>query len=438
MKRLLRFYPILALLCAFFFSSCDLFNGTQSNANQVNTQTASTPVVPTPTPIPPVSTNCPADGTARAAIMPPLPASSHQGVLYVTRSSNSDSNNFTNILSRYDVTTGQKTDLLTATVPIHLGGAISEERLSNNGQWIAFVTVVEGKQAVQLMRADGRELQTLYCAASGNNLGNNFPNPLSFSPDTKYLTFQEVSGDSIQAPTNGPKKLMLLELATSKLSTLEKIDQTWSAVYEPIKWRDNTSLYATYTAIGLAHARDRQKVYLIPDVTQNSTLQQISLPQIADGSGDMAYDFDFSPDNTQVLASDCQSHAGVGPDSYTSPCTIEITPSTGGTPHVIHTSQHIIAYARFITNATIWFDVDDSPDTGSNGLWKMNVDGSGLTRLSTVGASFENLSYSSSMHRSPDNTMFAIQGNSISIGSMNGGNTTTVASSAELVGWTAY
>ncbi len=443
MKRLFRFYPVLALLCMMLFiSSCDLLHGVSSNANNPSVTTTATPIpIVSPTPIPPVSTNCPETGTARAAIMPPLPPGKHQGVLYI--SNQTSGNNYIGTLSRYDVVSGQKTDLLTITATgaapslPSLSQAIAEARISDNGQWVVLVTEVDGKEAIQLVRADGQEVQTLYCTASGNDLFNT----LSFSPDTKYLTFEEYP-----VYTTGSQNLVLLELASGKLHVAEQLlDTQASAIYEPIKWRGNTSLYANYSLIGVGDTRNRHKVYLLPDVTQNSTSQQISLPNIPGGTGDTCYDFDFSPDNTQLLTSDCLG-SGRG---YSGPSTIETVPLAGGAPHVIHTSQHTIPYARFITNTTIWFAINDYPDTGSNGLWKINIDGSGLTRLTTQGASFELLSYSSNMHISPDNTMFAIEGGGassvapISIGSFNGGNTSRInptnqSSVLNLVGWTTF
>lgn len=385
-----------------------------------------------PTVIPQVQTNCPATGTARAAVIPPLPAGSHQGVLYVT--DKSSGSNRIGVLSRYDVATGQKTDLLTITVPGTLqnnqsspGAFDYSPRLSANGQWIVFQTVVERKEAIQLVRADGQELQTLYCTTTDNDLWNT----VSFSPDAKYVTFEEVSIYSKSSP-----KLMILELATGKLQVAAQVSQM-PAIYEPIKWRDNTSLYANYSLIGVGDTRNRHQVYLLPDVTQNSTPQKISIPTISGASNDICKDFDFNPDNTQLLVSDCTGDAR---GLTTGPSTIETVPLTGGTPHVIHTSQHGISYARFLTNTTIWFSVDDTVNTNQNGLWKINTDGSGLTQLTTKGASFEDLAYDPAMHISSDNAMFAVEvGNaSISIGSLNGGNTTTIGSSGFLVGWTTF
>lgn len=337
----------------------------------------------------------------------------------------------------------QKTDVLKLTIPSQNGQtfpkAMLDAHLSDNGQWIVFKTAVEGKAAVQLVRADGQGLQTLYCTTVEKDLWDTF----SFSPDTTYLTFEE-------APSSGPsnnQNLMILELATGKLHIAAEVPGPAPTIYEPIKWRDKTGLYVNSSRIGVGMTRDRFQVYLLLDVTQISTFQQISLPTIPGGSGDACYDFDFSPDNTQLLASDCHNK-GRG---YFGLSTIETLPLTGGNPQIIHTSQHAILYARFITNTTIWFVRGDSSDTGSNGLWKINTDGSGLTRLTTEIPDFETLSYASRTHISSDNTLFAILplrsmtvvNPPILIGSLNGGNPDTIhppdqSTSLDLVGWTTF
>jgi hypothetical protein len=94
-------------------------------------------------------------------------------------------------------------------------------------------------------------------------------------------------------------------------------------------------------------------------------------------------------------------------------------------------------------------------DTSQNGLWKVNADGSGLTRLTTGGAGVSGgpsllcpyTQYPWS-NVSRDESMFALQHNSANgqtetllFGSINGGSSTTFASISDgtqlsIVGWT--
>lgn len=397
----------------------------------------------TPTPIPPVLTSCPATGTTRAAVLPPLAASSHQAVLYTSNSAPTSDDNSTSILRRYDPITGQQTDVFKRTISLklldyqELTEAMEDMRTSDDGQWVVFQTAVEGKEAIQMVRSDGQELQTLYCTTTDKALGETF----SLSPDTKYLAFNE---SPISAADN--QNLIIMDLATGKLHVAATASSNVYGFYEPIKWRDTTSLYVSYSRVGIDNTRNRRQVYLLPDVTQNSSLQQITIPTIVGASNDMCKDLDFIPDNTQLLVSDCT--ATVRQDVYyTGPSTIETVPLAGGTPHVIHSSQYPITFARFITNTTIWFSLNDGVNGSQNSVWKINSDGSGLTHLTTQSVLFELHGYSSAMHISHDGAWFAFfnsnyfSSSTLILGSMDGSSSHTISADGDndaLVGWVTY
>lgn len=403
----------------------------------------SIPLIFTPTPVPPVLTSCPATGTARAAIMPPLPVGSHQAVLYTSNSTPTLNGNSTSILRRYDPLTGQQADVFKITVPVkllnnqELTDAIEDMGTSDNGQWIVFKTAIEGKEAIQMVRSDGQELQTLYCTTMDKDLGDTF----SLSPDTKYLAFDEFPISSLNN-----QNLVVVDLTTGTLHVAATANSDASGFYEPIKWQDNTSLYVSYSRVGVDYTRNRRQVYLLPDVTQSSSLQQITIPTIAGASNDMCKDIDFSPDTTQLLVSDCT--ATINQDIiYSGPSTIETIPLAGGTPHIIYTSQSPIIFARFITNTTIWFSLNDGLNGSQNSMWKINSDGSGLTRLTTQSVRFELHGYSSTMHVSHDNSWFAFVNSAyfgpstLIFGSMDGSSSHTISVDGDndaLVGWTTY
>lgn len=415
---------------------CSCGNAVGSSISHTDGQMMTSVPTPTPTPIPPVYTSCPATGTARAAVMPPLPAGGHQSVLYASDSTSGS--NRTDVLSRYDVVTGQKTSELTLTIPGTLQNnqgtqpAFLDARISDDGQWIIFQTAVEGRGAIQLVRVDGKELQTLYCTTTDKELWGT----LSFSPDTKYLTFDEVP-----VYYGGNQNLVLLNLATGGIKAIATVGSQGSGVYEPIKWRDNNSIYVNYSQDGVGDTRNRHEEYLLSNVTQTPSLQQINIPTIAGDSNDMCKDFDYSPDNTQLLVSDCPE-APRGAPAPTGTSTIEVAPLAGGAPRVVHVSQHMINYARFITNTSIWFCVTDSA-VADAGIWKMNTDGTGLTQLASQGCFFQDFAYASNINISPDGSQFVFYEGTGSnstifiIGSMNGGSsrTVTIPGGAGLVGW---
>lgn len=164
-----RCYPLLAYLIGVMLFVCSCSNTPGSSTTYANGQPVvamPTPLpTPSPTPIPPVFTSCPATGTARAAVLPPLSAGSHQVVLYTSNSFTGFSGNATSILRRYDTVTGQQADVFNVSIPSkllnnqHLTKAIDDARTSDNGQWVVFKTAVEGKEAIQMVRSDGQELQ---------------------------------------------------------------------------------------------------------------------------------------------------------------------------------------------------------------------------------------------------------------------------------------
>lgn len=415
----------------------------------------------TATPVPPTQVSCPAPGTARAAIMPSIAAGNlgkDQNILYTYTDQGKGST-----LRRYDVTTGKKTDLIQTTI------AISSSQISSDGQWIIFMrsdSLRDTGDAIQLVRIDGQELQTLYCAK-----GTLFGAALAWSPNQRYLAFSP--------PEDG---LYLLDMTSGKLRLLLRDGQGYD--YRPMKWANNTDLYvtnfvngshATSAGDGLGGALGHNELYLIQNITseQNINPAHITIPTLAGESGDECQDFDVSPDNTHLLYSDCRVQITPNPPqsdtiSYNGPSTIASQSLTGGHSTAIYqTSTHGIHYARYISSSTILFvDFNTVMDTNrQGGLWKINTDGSGLTQLVSTQSTVQKQDvildleemnipgYRPSFSVSPDGRMFALgiehdsSHNTVSLlfGSLNGGSTTTFATtdvldsqnfySVSLVGW---
>jgi Tol biopolymer transport system component len=89
--------------------------------------------------------------------MPPLTLGNHQNIVYIVNEYQGHNPTF-GTLKRYDVTTGQKTEIL--KLP---NVEMSDAQISADGQWIVFQVSVGGTEKLQLIRMDGQELQTLYC-----------------------------------------------------------------------------------------------------------------------------------------------------------------------------------------------------------------------------------------------------------------------------------
>lgn len=429
------------------------------------TSVATQKPTPSPTAIPQVQTSCPADG-ARAAIMPPILVGNQgkdQSIIYTYIE---QSSTFTSMLKKYDVTTGKKTNILkTASL-------IDYAQISNDGQWIIFVTgTAHGKSdsAIQLVRIDGQELQTLSCFSG-------FTTTLAWSSDQKYLAFNSTGVG-----------LYLLDMTSGKLQLLLRDSTGYD--YRPMKWSNNTDLYVTRfientqvqlnAGDGLGGTLGHNELYLLRNVTSIASLQstnptQITIPTIPGASGDECQDFDVSPDNTHLLYSDC--HVQITPDppqsdtiSYTGPSTIASQLLSGGPSNTIYQdTAHGIHYARYINDSTILFVGSNTiMDTNTQGgLWKINTDGSGLTQLVSTQSTAQAKDFILDLEKlnvpgyrpwfsvSPDGTMFALgiahssshDMESLLFGSLNGGSTTTFATtdvldsqknvySVSLVGW---
>ena len=83
--------------------------------------------------------------------------------------------------------------------------------------------------------------------------------------------------------------------------------------------------------------------------------------------------------------------------TFTSPSSITVQAATGGQTQTLYTSPtYAVTGVRAVTPTTLLFLIDNVPitgqqaDTSHNGWWKMNTDGTGVTRLatSTTGQSF--------------------------------------------------
>ncbi len=76
----------------------------------------------------------------------------------------------------------------TSSTIINLGGeTIRSAQISQDGQWILIVAETNGIQALQLVRVDGQDVQTLYCASAGQKL------VAQWSPDQQQIIFSQIS-----------------------------------------------------------------------------------------------------------------------------------------------------------------------------------------------------------------------------------------------------
>lgn len=418
---------------------------TATSIGATPTKVPATPVTTT-VPEPPTLTSCPASGTARAAIMAPLALGSHANIVYVVNQFQGQSAS-AGTLKRLDVSSGAKTEIVTLSNTL-----ISDAQVSADGQWVLFMSVANSQYRLQMIRVDGRGLQTLYCAtpaANGANPGGMIGN-IQWTTDQKTVAFEGYTGRG--------NIIYLLKPQSGNLVT-EFLAPQGSVDYRPVTWLDNTRLYLR----GL-NADAPSFVFYLLDTSKGANQTFSSLKLIYDASsGCSCGDFDSSYDGQHV---DIVSYttdpgaSGPGIGSVHGPSAVSTRPASGGTPTTLLTSSNMaFTTIRVVSQNMVLLIVNNSgtgagADTSHNGLWKMRADGTGLARLTSVGggvsagpASLNQYNQYPWSNVSRDGSLYALQqngGNSnvaLLYGSLNGGNPTTFASIADgtqlsIAGWT--
>ncbi len=343
--------------------------------------------------VPTTTTNCPAAGVARAAVLAPLVLGNHQNLIYIVNESAAGKPTFGTI-KRKDVTAYMHDSTLKGIEISKMAGvSIFDAQVSQDGQWVLFTANIGQQYQLRMVRVDGQGLQTLYCAAVGSMIGG-----VQWSFDQKQAVFaQGATALTVYTLnlTNGQVQAMLLPDANKS--------------YMPRTWLDNNHVYLV-SIIPNSDA-PAQDIYLL-DLTKganqhSSDLQKVVTMSLACGS------FDTDYDSTQLITTTCSS-AGLGPGMATGPSAVALQLATGGTPHTILTdAAKAIVTIRAISKTTLLAMVENSDaNKTQNGLWKMNIDGSGLTRLSVDSANAQALcpftQYAWS-NVSRDGNMYALQ-----------------------------
>jgi hypothetical protein len=441
----IRYYRHLSLLfigCCLIFLLAACGSGSPTGVGQTPTPSGSgTPPThgsPTSTPtLPAAKTSCPAAGTARAAMMTPFTLGSHQNIVYIVNEFQRHNPTF-GTLKRYDVTTGNKTEII--KLP---NATINDAQLSADGQWIAFSINVGGTEKLQLVRMDGHELQTLYCMNSVSD--THFFYDLQWSANQQLMAFvNNLSSD-----------ISLLNVQSGSLQRVfhpKTLGSNGIEGYRLGTWLDATRLYV------LTQPLDQPADTLsILDITKSTNQDSSNLQQVYHSQAGFCWDNNSSYDGTSLFTSQCSG--GDPRNGITQgPSTITVEPATSGSLHTIYSSPTLaITNIRSITNNTLFYRVGNtSGDSSKNGLWKINTDGTGNTFLTSISAGGPNSSLGLNQFTrypwsnfSRDNSMYALErvtaqkGNvtdTLFFGSLNGGSPTTFAAISgtvlALVGWT--
>jgi hypothetical protein len=372
--------------------------------------------------------------------MPAFSRGTDQHIVYFTNQGTAAQGG-ASTLKRYDVATRQTADILTLS-----RGSIAEAR--TEGAWILFTLETSPTEtALQLIRIDGRDYQTVYCFAAGQPEAAGIFD-LAWSPDRRVVAFEE--GDTL---SDAPVKL--LDLTTGHLQVLlpapgatpwDSRDGPTSAGgppgAAPTRWLDNTHLYLT----GFLANSDvtSQGIYLL-DTAQgaNQRLDKVSKLLNTD---QQCFDYDAAPDGSRLYLGTCTGRIGLdvrGPGQVTG------QPVTGRTQTPIYSSSSLgVVSVRCASSSRLLLVLQNSTgDTSQNGVWAMNADGSKSVRVLSASSSQQiRLSRTHSSSASGDlyaasildlnnGTLTLVYGSTSSSNATSLFTLSTSAGSADLVGW---
>lgn len=392
------------------------------------------PPAGTTVPVPSTQTSCPAPNTGRPAVFAPLTLGHDPALLYTVQTTANSAPPTLTTLYRYDATTGAKTVLQRFSHEF-----FSDPQISTDGQWLLFVTSTSASAPgkLQLVRMDGLGLQTLYCGSISS---------VQWSADQKLVSFSSTD--------KGPG-LCLLNLQSG--SVQRELDlPSLVPSYDVVTWLDATHLYlATFGVdappgdiliLDLSKGPDQKPGDLIP----------VFQAQSPSGELYAFVNFDSSYDG-QALFLSVYSRLKGSSSGSAAPSRIETLPPAGGNAQTLYTSSTLAIPALRVvnTNSLCLLVKNVDGDTSQNGLWKMNTNGTGLTRLTTFGSGtnalfnqiaqfpWSNFSRDSSLYSLWTTTSHGLTTtDSLLVGPLQGGMPTTIESAdaagtqLAIVGWT--
>jgi len=426
--------------------------GSSGSPATVSTSTATIGSTPgaqaTPVSMPPTQTSCPLPLTSgRAAVMSPLVLGSHPNVVYIFNQLTSTAGSGFAELKRYDVVTGSK------TVIVHLPGVIiTEAQVSNDGQWILFNSLTPADSEIQMVRMDGAGLQTLLCVLPTTL------HSILWSADHSMIVY---SAQSVSFLEN----VYLMNMTTGVVQPEIVQNNTASMGFEARSWLDNTRVYLVGVPNPATPLPVRSLYLLDTKLGPNqpiSNLHQVISPT----QPQYCWSYDNAYTTTKLVTSQCTVTFPAGSTKsgiQQGPSMINTQPTTGGSSQNLYNIQNLaVAEVRLLGSISLLLTVENhnygsaiSVNSSQNGLWKMNTDGTGLTRLTTVSENQEsNLNRFSQYpwsNISTNGTLYAVQvtdlvsktpKTTLFFGPVSGGNPTsfafanTYAGTVEVAGWT--
>ena len=336
--------------------------GASINTTALNTSSVALAATVATKAMPPTQTSCPANGQGRPAVTAPLVHGNQQSVVYGHTTSSKST------LKSYNASTGQ-TAILTS-VSGNSQVALVSAQVSTDGQYVMFIT---GRK-LQMIRMDGQGLQTLYCYPAVTGIPGNLTD-LLWSPNQRLAVFEEPPA------TGGPAGpvVRLLNLGNGSVQTLAHSGEHVAIQLDA--WLGNTQVYYTiYSGAMIALYNNVYALNVTGPTDKNST-------EVAPIEGNL-WDMNLTPDGRTLILSQCAAVLtggnGSGPQyQMMPPSLISAQSANGGILRFIYGSHvHMVVQTR-ISNQGLLFVIEDTTYMvgPQDGLWKINFDGTGLTRL---------------------------------------------------------
>ena len=349
-----------------------LLRNARQQPNVAGPGTATPIITPTsaPTGIAATATSTPATAatptcnTPYRATMTPLPQTTGRAVFYMTGGGGYQAVPSATSLIRYDLATGKQTTLV---APANNAG-ISDVSLSPDKPWLLFSTYMHSQNQsstkLQLIRTDGGMLQTLYESCSGF-----FAPGLAWSPNEQLVAFAN--------PNAG---INVLNLTTGQMQTF--LSNTAPFSFLPSSWINNQQLL-----VKQSNNTTKYDIYLLD--TSKGVNQQVSnltpVASIPMFCGNIA----LSDDGSQLFSSSCtQFNGNCQGAQVQGPSSVSVQSPVEHKSTIIYSSPNraITAIHPVSASSLLIYIENTTGDLSQDGLWKINTNGSGLTRLTTTNA----------------------------------------------------
>lgn len=336
--------------------------------------------------MPATATGCPLPASAgRAAIMRPLGQGNDAGIVYIADQGTGPGGSSFAELRIYDATANQASanhrNLAGSRSIVYLPGAfIREAQVSNDGQWLLFVSAQEQTTEIQMVRMDGQGLQTLYCAPPGTLQS------IQWSPDHSRFLFS-------QQAASGVWGLFLFTLASGLVQPEVVQADTAGVGYEARTWLDTMRAYVV--GVPNAFVPTPTRGLFVLDTSKGARQRPSDMQTIVPLSQvHLCWSFDSDYNATVLVTSHCTTTPGTGDlPAQQGPSSIVAQGVTGGPQRSIYTSQQDavtgVRMLGYVSN-TLLLCVGNlnpaAPATAApeNGLWRMKLDGSEKEHLASA------------------------------------------------------